>query len=368
MAESIVVAGALANKAGSGGEAWVRLSWVLGLERLGHDVLFVEHAEEASPGGRDYFNSVVDAFGLGGRAFLLDGDSPVSEELAERAAAADLLVNISGNLTVSPLFCHFRRTAYVDLDPGFTQVWHHNGLSGARLARHDVYFTVGERVGARGCPIPTDGIDWRPVRQPVVLDHWPSTDRGAPGRLTTIATWRGPFGRVEHNGHRYGLKLDEFRKLIALPTCVTQRLELALDIHPAETNDLALLDKHGWEVVAASSVAATPEDFRTYVQNSGGEFSVAQGVYVETGCGWFSDRTTRYLASGKPALVQDTGFSRALPTGEGLIAFRTFDEAVAGAASIADDYEAHCRAARRIAEAEFDSDLTLTRFLEAACA
>ena len=102
------------------------------------------------------------------------------------------------------------------------------------------------------------------------------------------------------------------------------------------------------------------------MQQSWAEFSVAKGAYVETSSGWFSERTARYLASGRPALVQDTGFSRTLPVGEGLLAFRTLEEAVAGARQIATDYERHRTAARRIAEEFFDSDKLLTRFLEDA--
>ena len=140
--------------------------------------------------------------------------------------------------------------------------------------------------------------------------------------------------------------------------------EIALDIDPSDATDGNLLRNHGWRLVDPRAVAASPDDFRAYVQGSAAEFSVAQGLYVDTACGWFSDRTTRYLASGKPALVQDTGFSRNLPTGKGLIAFRTLDDAVAGAESIVRDYETHAAAARAIAEEYFDSDKVLGRLLE----
>jgi hypothetical protein len=99
------------------------------------------------------------------------------------------------------------------------------------------------------------------------------------------------------------------------------------------------------------------------VQRSGAEFSVAKEMYVRTNSGWFSDRSACYLASGKPVLVQDTGFSRNLPVGEGLIAFSSLEEAAIGAASIARRYEEHARAARRIAEEHFDSDVVLGRML-----
>jgi hypothetical protein len=209
-------------------------------------------------------------------------------------------------------------------------------------------------------------VSWIPVRQPVVLDLWPAARRVDCDRFTTVASWRGGFGPVAFAGRTFGLKLHEFRRVIDLPRQVEARFELALDIDEADDGDRRSLREAGWEVVDARSVAASPEAFRDYVASSGAEFSTAQGVYVETGSGWFSDRTTRYLASGRPALVQDTGFSRELPVGEGLLCFRTLDEAVAGAASIAGDYDRHARAARDLAEELFDSDVVLADFLERA--
>jgi hypothetical protein len=160
------------------------------------------------------------------------------------------------------------------------------------------------------------------------------------------------------------LKVHEFRKVLDLPARLPFGFELALAIHAGDDRDRAALEAGGWRITEPLSVAGTPARFRKYVQESGAEFSVAQGVYVQSRSGWFSDRTTRYLASGKPVLVQDTGFSRCLPTGEGLVAFHTFDEAAAGAESIAADYPAHCQAARRIAEREFDSDRVLGQLME----
>jgi hypothetical protein len=106
--------------------------------------------------------------------------------------------------------------------------------------------------------------------------------------------------------------------------------------------------------------------FRRYVQGSGSEFSVAQGIYVETKSGWFSDRSVKYLASGKPVLVQDTGLARNYPVGEGLVTFSSPDEALAGASDIVGGYERHSKAARALAEDFFDSDLVLTRLLDEA--
>ena len=379
---TIVVSGAIANKPLSGGEAWVRLSWVRGFRRLGFRVVLVEQIapracvdEAGDPAPFEdsvnlaYFRSVVEWSGLAGSAALLYDEGRVTEGLAldavaEIAASAELLVNISGHLRLESLAAKFRRTALVDIDPGFTQFWHADGT--APLRPHDHYFTIGENIGSGGCEIPAGGIPWRPIRQPVVLDDWPvAAAEARPARFTTVANWRGPFGRVTFGDKTYGLKLHEFRKCIDLPRRVSAAdFELALDIHPAEASDLALLRDNNWRLTDPKAAAETPEAFRGFVQASSAEFSVAQGIYAETDSGWFSDRTTRYLASGKPALVQDTGFSRHLPCGEGLVPFRNVEEAAAGAHRIIRDYPAHCAAARAVAEKCFDSDEVLSRMLD----
>jgi hypothetical protein len=368
---TVVVGAALASRAGSGGGAWVRLSWVRGLEQLGLNVRFAEElgGEDADPAAVAWFGETTRRFGFEDRATLLHrGETVAGAPLEEllRLAPEATLVNISGHLTLPALVESFRRRVFVDLDPGFTQFWHEAGLADARVGGHDVYFTLAERIGAPDCPIPTAGIDWHPITPAVVLEDWPRIPPAGLDRFTTIAAWRGPFGPIERDGHTYGLKVHEFRKLIDLPRRSPQNFELALDIHPGDAGDLEALREHGWRLVDPRAVAGDPESFRAYVQGSGAEFSVAQGIYVDTHSGWFSDRTTCYLASGRPALVQDTGFSRTLPTGNGLIAFRTPDEAATGAAAIAARYEEHCEAARLLAEEHFDARLVLGRFCERA--
>lgn len=365
----VVVSGAIANKPGSAGEAWVRMSWVRGLQELGIDVRFVEElaADHPDPHSVAWFEDVVERFGMSEAATLLHrGEAIVGPSVEGLTALAPeaTLVNISGHLGSSGLRDAFRRRVLIDIDPGFTQFWHEEGLAGANVAGHDLHFTIGELIGTPGCPVPTCGIDWLHVRQPVVLADWPVVTAKEMDRFTTIATWRGPFGPVEHGGRSYGLKVHEFRKLIELPNRSPERFEIALDIHPGDEADLKALRAHRWRIVDPQNASGDPEAFRDYVQRSGAEFSVAQGLYVDTACGWFSDRTTRYLASGKPALVQDTGFSRTLPVGEGLVPFRTIEEAVAGAASIVARYPQHCHAAREMAESHFASELVLARFCE----
>ena len=381
---TVVVSSVIANKPLNGGNAWAVLSWVLGMRELGFRVYFVEQIGREScvdaagattafehSANLAYFKQATEQFGLSGSAALIyEGGEQVHgvpyAELLDIAEAADLLVNITGHLTLEPLMSRLRRKAYLDLDPGFTQFWHASGDAGARLDGHDLYFTVGENIGTRSCPIPTSSIRWRPTRQPVVLEHWPVSREGDRSRFTTVATWRGPYGPISYDGKTFGLKVHEFRKFIELPERVPQTFEIALDIHPVEEDDLSLLYRHGWRLVDPRMAAPDPDSFRRYVQGSGAEFSVAQGIYVETRSGWFSDRTVRYLASGKPALVQDTGFGRNYPVGEGLVAFSTPEEAIAGAERIGRDYEKHCRAARALAEEYFESDRVLGHFVEEA--
>jgi hypothetical protein len=364
--QSCVVAGAIANKAHNGGESWVRLSWILGLRRLGFDVYFVEQGGQA---GIAYLEQVAARFGLNGRISMVttNGDAIyglAATDLREVADRADFLVNISGNLSAPGLLSRFRRRAYIDIDPGYTQFWHTAGQLGAILGRHNAWFTVGENIGTPACPIPTDGIPWRAVRPPVVLEEWPIRSTQRTDRLTTIAAWRGAFGTIEAGGNRYGVKAHQWRGFLELPSMIPQQLEAALAIDAADEKDRRSLLEHGWHLVDPAKVAGDPERFRSYIQRSGGEFSVAQGIYVETSSGWFSDRTVGYLASGKPVLVQDTGFSRNLPTGEGLVTFTNLREAADGAMRIAESYTSHARVARQLAEEYFDSDRVLGMFLD----
>ena len=188
-------------------------------------------------------------------------------------------------------------------------------------------------------------------------------------RFTTVGRWRGtgPHGPLDDIGRSFPQKGDELLAMLDLPERTGLSFEVALDTR-GDDEPRALLEAHGWRVLDPATVTADPDSFHDYVQGSWAEFSVAKGAYVETSTGWFSERTARYLASGRPALVQDTGFSRTLPVGEGLLAFRTLEDAVAGAQRIAADYERHRQAARMVAEEYFDSDLVLTRFLEDAAA
>jgi len=380
--KTAVVAGAIANKYLNGGAVWTRLNWALGMKKLGFDVFFLEQIDRDSSVDREgratgfeecenlrYFRKIMREFGLGGSSALLyengvEVDGMSSAEVDDLVGGADLILNITGHLQIPAMAKARGCRVYIDLDPGFTQYWHQAGLLNQQFSEHDFYFTIGEAIGSSGCPIPSGDISWRPTRQPVVLEQWPVSVAGEPDRFTTVASWRDPYGSLRHQGQTLGLKVHEFRKYIRLPEYVPQVCEIALDIHPDEHKDLDLLRRHGWVIKDPAKKVPDPGRFRSYVQQSGAEFSVAKGIYVQTNSGWFSDRTVRYLASGKPALVQDTGFSSVYPAGMGLVAFGNIEQAIAGARSISGDYTGHCRAARQLAEKWFDSDKVLGALAE----
>lgn len=380
--KTVIVGGVIANKLNNGGAVWTRLNWILGLKKLGFHVYFVEQIEQLNCVDEDgvkcdfeqsanlaYFRRIIEDFGLAQSAVLVCDEGRQSHgmsmtDLNSLVRNADLLVNITGHLHLPAIMKSSICKIYIDLDPGYTQYWHQMGALDSQFEDHDHYFTIGEAIGTPACPIPTSGIPWRTTRQPVVLEYWPVSHAGERNRFTTIASWRDNYGTLEWDGIQLGLKVHEFRKFIKLPQRVPQVCELALDIHPADQQDLDMLHKNDWVVRDPHSVASDPAGFRNYIQGSGAEFSVAKGIYSQTNSGWFSDRTVRYLASGKPALVQDTGFSRTYPVGEGLLTFQTMEEAVAGAISIETDYDAHCLAARRLAEYWFDSERVLGKLVE----
>jgi hypothetical protein len=373
----IVVSGMVAGVPHHGGAAWSILQYLLGFRRLGHEVVLVEPVEaaavvpaedgQAPSESASYFDALVDRFGLEQRSALLakgtrDTFGLPYEELVELCAGADVLINVSGMLDDPALTAHVPVRVYLDLDPAFAQVWHEQGID-MGFDRHTHFVTVGQAVGDSASPIPTCGRDWIPTVPPVVLERWPVSERIEHDALTTIGNWRG-YGSVEHAGAHYGQKVHSMRRFMRLPTRTDVPFLLALSIHPDEKRDLDALRENRWRLVKATEVADTPDDYQRFVAGSWAEFGVAKSGYVESRSGWFSDRSAVYLASGRPVVAQETGFSRFLPTGEGLLAFETEDDVLAAIATLRSDYELHSRAARQLAERHLDSDRVLSRLLE----
>jgi hypothetical protein len=359
----IVFSGMVAGDPGQGGATWAVLQYVLGLRALGHDVVLVEPVPALDPGVVAQFEAVVDRYDLAG-ALLVEGTRATAGLPYDAlTGGADLLVNVSGMLADDGILGSVAVRAYLDLDPAFNQLWDADGID-MGFDRHDRFVTVGLALGDPSCPIPTGGRHWVRTPQPVVLDHWPVAERIERDALTTIANWRG-YGSVELDGVHLGQKAHSLRPLFDLPERSGARFVLALAIHPDERPDLEALDRHGWELVDPVEVAGTPQAYAAFVRGSKAEFGLAKSGYVLSRCGWFSDRSVCYLASGRPVIAQETGFSAHLPAGEGLLPFTTADDVVAAIEAIDADYARHTRAARALAEDVFDAAKVLPRLLEA---
>jgi hypothetical protein len=206
-------------------------------------------------------------------------------------------------------------------------------------------------------------LAWLTTLQPVVLAHWTRADHVTYDALTTVGNWRA-YGSIEYGGVFYGQKAHALRPLITLPAQTAEKFMLALAIHPEERKDLEALASNGWHLLDPATVASTPDSYQQFLRGSKAEFGIAKSGYVAARCGWFSDRSVCYLASGRPVLAQETGFSRFLPTGAGLFAFSTAEDVLAGVEALRRDYPRHTRAARAIAEEHFDSDRVLPRLLQ----
>jgi hypothetical protein len=377
----IVLAGSVAQKPHQGGHTWVFLQYLLGFRQLGWDVLLLDRLEpemcvdasgapcplEESANLR-YLCDVMEAFALGDAfSVACDGGERFvglsRQEVLARVRSAATLINVMGFFNDPEILGAARHRVFLDIDPGFGQMWRELGWHDPYHG-YDCYVTVGENVGRPCCLVPTCGIAWIATRQPIVLDQWLPSDPTPEGSFTSIGTWRGPYGPIEYDGRTYRLRAHEFRRFMTLPSLTGESFEVALNIHAAETSDLALLSKNGWRLVDPTKLAHKPEAYRVYIAASKAEFMVAKNMYVQSNSGWFSDRSICYLASGKPVLAQDTGLGSLYPLGRGLLTFSTLEEAHAGVEEIASSYESHCRAARDIAEEYFDSAKVLTRLLQ----
>jgi hypothetical protein len=384
----IVVTGLVATYP-LGGVSWDYLAYVDGFRRLGHEVLYLEDtgawfyhpaaqtfSDDPAPNLR-YLSEALAVIGAADAAWAVRAPDDRYHGLERAAvrrfcAGADLLLNLSGSCWLRDEYRGARRTAYLDSDPGYTQakLWavEHGGATEDQrfsvdlIHQHDRFFTFAEHLGAPDCRVPACGIDWRPTRQPVVLARWPFTFDAAAPRFTTVMSWKQETAPPMIDGVRYGSKDVEFLRFVALPEHTASQLEVAIG-GAAPRQELAA---RGWHVVEAQARSATMAEYQRYLQASRGEWSVAKNIYVALRSGWFSTRSAVYLASGKPVVVQDTGWSAHYPTGDGLFAFTTLDDAAAALAAVDADYRHHCEAARAVAERELAADTVLTRLLRDA--
>jgi hypothetical protein len=357
-----------------GGVTWCSLMYLLGLRALGHDVFYIEDTGECvydpirntrstDPAyGTSYIHHVLDPVGLGDRWAFVNYDGSYHgrsrEDVGRFAADADLFINLSGGSWFwRDEYAAIPHKVFVDSDPAFTQL----AIAKAEpwyvefFQRFDRLFTFGSNIGTPASPVPTGAFTWLKTWQPITLGDW-RTDAAPRDRFTTVMTWQ-----IESFTDVGGNKDQEFVRFIELPSRTPQKVELAIN------GPQTLLRQYGWETVDAMAVSRTPEAYRRFIHASKAEFGVAKHTYVANRSGWFSDRTECYLASGRPALVQDTGWTAHLPAGEGLLAFSTLDEAIDGIDRINTDYPRHARRAIDVAREHFDASRVLPALLELAC-
>lgn len=362
----VLVSGMVVGVPGQAGATWAVLQWVLGLRRLGHDVLLVEPVGTLDVERELALDQLAQAFRLAGRSALVTPDRRSAgltyQGVAAFARSADVVLNVAGMLRDPELLEPAPARVYLDLDPAFTQLWHEQGVD-MGLGAHTHFVTVGLNVGRPGCLVPTCGVPWASTLPPVVLTEWPMAGLVATNGWTTVANWRG-YGSVEHGGVRLGQKCHSWRDVFDLPGRTTAALRPAVAIHPGEGKDLAAFDEHGWRLCDPAQVAGTTEDYRHFLRRSRGELGIAKEGYVVSRSGWFSDRSACYLALGRPVVAQDTGWSERLPQGHGLLSFGTAGEAADALAQVEADYDYHRLAARRLAEDHFDSDRVIGGVLD----
>ncbi len=364
-----------------GGMVWSNLHFLMGLRDLGHDVYFLEdsgdllcydparNVSDRDPSyGLEFARQVFGRIGFADRwayhdAFTSRWFGPCAETIKDICKNSDVLLNLCNVNPLRDWVMEIPVRVYVDEDPAFTQVRHLRSAQRAdESSKHTAFFSFGENLGSPNCKVPDDGFPWKPTRQPLVLDAVQTSGGPVSGPFTTIMLWES-YRSLEYQDSSYGMKSVSFQDYVDLPQSASADLELAIS-GPGVPRDK--LRAKGWRLVDGRQPTVDPWAYQDYIRGSRAEFSVAKHGYVVSHSGWFSERSVTYLASGRPVLVQDTGFTDWLPTGEGVLAFCNPSEALAGIADINRRYEHHCRQARSIAEEYFDSRKVLTSLLERA--
>lgn len=370
------------------GVVWQHIHYIVGLQRLGHDVYYVEDSarypynpvtyeeNENYAYAAEVLSKLADEFGFQDRwsycaRFLPDNPTagmPLSQ-IRDLYKTADAILNVCGAQEFNDDLLVSHNLLYVESDPGVEQIRVDNGEGKTKeyLGRHRALFTFGENIGRERFPVPLHNARWLPTRQPVVTDFWKSEGLPPAGAVfTTIANWN-TSGRkdIEWRGEKYlWSKSLEFLKFVEAPVKAGEMFEMATNIGQEVTREL--FQKSQWRLSAPDEISIHWNQYRDYIRNSKGEFTAAKDQYVRLNTGWFSDRTACYLAAGRPAITQETGFTQFYGGDGGLFAFTTIEEIVAHVQTINSDYAKHSRIAREIAAEHFEATTVLKSLLERA--
>ena len=382
----IVVLGFMGN-CPIAGVIWQAIHYIVGLQRLGHDVYYIEDTSRVPYDPVAYtltedttyvgtvLSQLADAFGFAGKWAFSPRYRSREETLGPLSRAqvnglyrdADALLNICGSHELNEDLLLSNRLVYVESDPGVEQIKVDKGEKGTIdfLSRHCALFTFGENIGRSEFPVPLHGFTWLPTRQPVAIDLWQTTAPPGPGaRFTSIANLAtGGKKDIEWRGETYlWSKLPEFERFRLAPETAGEDFELATNFKEADL--AARFHGAGWRSVSPDPMSVAYHDYVSYVKQSKGEFTVAKDQYVRLQTGWFSDRSACYLAAGRPVITQQTGFTRLYGGNEGLFSFETIDDVVNAVKAINADYERHSRAATAIAREWFDAEKVVGSMLD----
>jgi GT2 family glycosyltransferase len=368
------------------GVIWQYVHYLVGFQRLGYDVYYVEqHARtpsmfmkteqcDGSTKAASFLDRIMQRLNLeqawtyqalheNERCFGMS-----EARLKQLFASAELIINMHGGTEPLPEHSATGRLVYLETDPVQLQIELHRKRQSTIdfLKHHCAFFTFGENIGNPDCALPTPKqFHFLPTRQPVVIEFWSdklTTERNV---FTTVANWHQTWRTVKLRGEKYTWSKDvEFFKFVDLPSRTSQHFELALAGCPEKEKQI--LEQHGWKTREAADLSDDIDTYRQYIASSRGEFTVAKDQNVRLRSGWFSDRSATYLAGGRPVITQETGFSNILPTGCGLYGFSNMDEAVHAFEQVERDYDKNRRYASEIACEYFDSKLVLTRLLQDA--
>jgi len=363
-----------------GGLVWHHLQYILGLHKMGHKVLFVEDSDDypscynpqtnqfsSDPTyGLAFINKVFSQYGLQDRWAYHQQQGNIWHGVNEKKindfiSNTDIFLNLSGMNPLHEKFLKIPVRVLLDTDPVFTQIKHLTDTAAFDRARlHNRFFSFGENFGKENCAIPDDGFDWKPTRQPVYIDAWNFTAGNKNAKWTTVMQWDSYKVR-EYKGQVFGMKSVSFEEYYSLPGKSSESFELAIG---GSSTPKEKLSAAGWSLCDPLAVSLDPTIYQQFIQHSKGEWSVAKHGYVSGHTGWFSERSTGYLSSGRPVVVQDTGFSDFIETGRGLFSFTSPEDSLAALEEIDRNYSAHCRFAREISEEYFRYDKVLNALIQ----
>jgi hypothetical protein len=363
------------------GMSLYNLHYILGLQALGYEVHYVERQNvanecydpDANAVSDDpryalaYLEELLPRFGIARERYsFIDRQDRCHgcgwDGLRAALDRADFVLALADPTWFDELERCPRR-GFVDGDPLFTQVAMAQGEEplATALKNYDTLFTYAVRMGKSDCTVPAAGRNWLPARPVVATRLWDPKPATGPLPVSTLMNWSA-WKDVTHAGRVYGHKNREFERFIDLPRRTAQPFALAVG-GPAPKDRLRA---HGWQLVDPLAVSKTMEAYPAFIAGSRADLGIAKHAYVASRSGWFSDRSTCYLAAGRPVLHQDTGLGDWLPTGEGVLLFSDADEVLEGLRRLDADYERHVRAARRIAEEHFEAATVVGRMLDEA--